>query len=66
MQRKLLRSGCGVLRIALMMPDVGSANPEDDILSNIRRMVGNAFQIARDHQRIQRLCSQRGLLFDEE
>ena len=24
------------------------------------------FQIARDHQRIQRLCSQRGLLFDED
>src|ERR1700759_1948515 len=39
-------AGGSVLRLALMMPDVRTAHPEDDVLGDVRRMIGDAFQIA--------------------
>ena len=53
------------MRIVLMVPDVRPANPEDHVFSDVRRMISNALQIARDHQRIQCLCGKSRLLLDQ-
>lgn len=38
-----------------VVPDIRATHPEDHVLRDVRRMIGHAFQIARDQQRIQRL-----------
>jgi hypothetical protein len=35
-----------------MMTDIGSQNPENDILGNVGGVVRNAFKIASDQERI--------------
>ena len=47
------------------MPNVGSAYPEDHVFRDVCRVVANALQVAGDHQRMQRLRSVVGLLFDQ-
>jgi len=51
-----LRAGSGGGSLG-MMADIGSQNPEDDILGNVGGVVGDAFEVACHQESIQRLLS---------
>jgi len=46
------------------MPHIGTANPENDIGSDIGGMIGNALETARNHQAIHDLLRGLRLLLD--
>ena len=47
------------------MANVCAANPEDDVLGDVGGVVADAFQIARDDERVERLRGQFGFFLDE-
>ncbi len=58
--------GCAVcIWVGIVVADVGSANPEDDVFGDVGGVVADALQIARDDERVERLRSQLGLFLDE-
>src|SRR6185437_10375998 len=48
-----------------MMPDIESADPEDNILGDIGSMVANALKVTRNDKRVERLRRQLRLFFNE-
>ena len=55
-KRLLLSIGIGRRLLGRIMADVGTPHPEDDIFGDVRSVVGNALEIARNQQRIQSLA----------
>ena len=48
-----------------MVANILTAHPEDDVLRDIRRVIADTLQVARDNQRVQALRRQLRFLFYE-
>ena len=48
-----------------VVANISAADPEDYVFRDVGRVVADPLQVAGDHQRVQRLRSVMGLLFDQ-
>src|SRR5579862_3260109 len=53
--RMAYRLGLPIVLLRCVMANVGATHPEDNILGNVRRVIGNSLQISSNEQSIERL-----------
>ena len=54
-----------VFLCAQVVTNICAADPKDDIFCDVGGVIANPLQVARDHQRMQSLGGETGLLFNQ-